>query len=267
MMLMVTIMIVLKHNRSVKLSMPTVLALWIPLAVGSAGLGWYNWARFGSVFETGITYQLAGEFLQKYHQDIFSPVYIIQNMYNYLLIPPKLKSAFPFLIPVYGNIKPILPFLSLPKLYYSQEITGYLFNAPFILFALIPMIDLISKIKRRPIDPGEAGDRSIFNWLITWLSGSFLFGFGFFLVFFWVAMRYFADFIPALVILSVIGFWQLHRPLSRRPASRIVYVLIGIGLLAISVIASNLLALSINSGRFRQFDPVLWRQLVNFFRH
>jgi len=81
-----------------------------------------------------------------------------------------------------------------------------------------------------------------------------------------VAMRYFTDFIPALVLLSVIGFWQLLVYYAGRPVNQFVVFLIGITLIVISIIASNLIALSINSGRFRDFDPILWRQLVNFFR-
>jgi hypothetical protein len=194
-------------------------------------------------------------------------VYIIQNLYNYLLIPPRLKSAFPFLIPVYGNLKPILSFFSLPSIYYSQEITGYLFNAPFILLAVVPAVGLLSNLRRQPKSSMNEGDRSLFNWLLTGLLGSFLIGFAFFLVFFWVATRYFTDFIPTLVLLSVIGFWQLHLHFARRPVSLFVFTLGGFALIAISVIASNLIALSLNSGRFRSFDPVLWRQLVNFIRY
>ena len=39
-------------------------ALLIMLAIGLGSLCWYNWARFGSPFETGIKYQLAGVPLQ-----------------------------------------------------------------------------------------------------------------------------------------------------------------------------------------------------------
>lgn len=247
-------------------SIPSILALAVPLGVGLTGLCWYNWARFGSIFETGITYQLAGPYLQKYQQDLFSPVYILQNIYNYLLIPPKVKSAFPFLIPVYGNIKPILSFLTLPKIYYSQEITGYLYSAPFITLAIIPMVHLFSQFKRAEKSKAGEDDRQLFTWLSASLLGSFLIGFTFFLVFFWVAMRYFLDFIPPLVLLSIIGFWQGTRHFAIRPAGRLVFILFAISLIGISIASSNLLALSINSGRFREFNPVLWRHLVNAFR-
>jgi hypothetical protein len=266
--IIVTILIASKSrglNRSSG-SINAVLAFGLTLGIGLAGLSWYNWARFGSIFETGITYQLAGPYLQKYHQDLFSPAYILQNIYNYLFIPPKVKSAFPFLIPIYGNTNPIISFLPLPKIYYSQEIAGYLISAPFVVFAIIPAMNLISHFHRFPNSLLNEDDRHIFTWLTASLLGSFLVAFAFFLVFFWVAMRYFLDFIPPLLLLSIIGFWQLYQYYAERPVSKGAYILIGIGLIVISIIASNLLALSINSGQFRQSNPLLWRQLVNFFK-
>jgi hypothetical protein len=266
--IMVMIWVVSKYRIKDRFSrsIPVVLALGLTLAIGLAGLSWYNWARFGSIFETGITYQLAGPYLQKYQHDLFSPVYILQNIYNYLFIPPKIKSAFPFLIPIYGRLKPIISFIPLPKIYYSQEIAGYIFSSPFIVFAFIPVINLISRFKRQPTSITSEDDQHMFTWLTAGLLGSFLVGFTFFLVFFWVAMRYFLDFIPSLVLLSIIGFWQLYRYYAGRPVGRFIYILVALGLIFISILASNLLALSINSGSFREFNPLLWRQLVNFFK-
>jgi len=61
----------------------------LPFALGIACLGWYNHARFGSVFETGINYQLTATNLQKNHNDLFTLANVPQNLYNYLINPPK----------------------------------------------------------------------------------------------------------------------------------------------------------------------------------
>ncbi len=53
-------------------SVRPALALLAVLGIGLGALCWYNWARFGSPFETGITYQLAGVPLQAYGQAISS---------------------------------------------------------------------------------------------------------------------------------------------------------------------------------------------------
>ena len=119
------------------------ISLCLPLILGLAILGWYNWARFDSVFESGFYYQLAGPFLQRYSHVLFSPIYLLPNLYNYLMMRPKLSMAFPFLqlAPGYGAIK--FSFLSLPPIYHAGGITGILFTAPFTLFAIIPMLSFL----------------------------------------------------------------------------------------------------------------------------
>ena len=49
-----------------------ITSLGLPLLAGGLGLGWYNWARFGSVTETGLFYQLAGINIQKHSTELFS---------------------------------------------------------------------------------------------------------------------------------------------------------------------------------------------------
>ena len=101
-----------------------LLPLTFPLVVSLIGLGWYNWARFGSVLETGFSYALAGVNLQKYHNDLFSPVYIIQNLYNYILKSPVSIEQFPFIYPEMGIINELFEFYSLPEVYETNPVTG-----------------------------------------------------------------------------------------------------------------------------------------------
>ena len=79
-----------------KAILPFLIALGLPLVFGMAILGWYNWQHFNSVFETGYSYQLAGPYLQKYSHVLFSPLYLLPNLYNYLLMPAQNQYDFPF---------------------------------------------------------------------------------------------------------------------------------------------------------------------------
>ena len=78
-------------------------------------------------------------------------------------------------------------------------------------------------------------------------------------------MRYLVDFLPALVLLSVIGFWQGFRYFSTRPVSRALYLVLGIGLIAISIIASILLTFSFSPSYFNNYHHQLWREIISFF--
>jgi len=255
---------VYKQNRALSRFISSIAALGIPLVVGLAILAWYNWARFDSIFETGFSYQLAGSDHQTYGHVLFSPLYIFQNLYNYILIPPKVKSTFPFLISVPGIVSPVVQFLPLPKVYFSEPITGLLYSAPFTLFAIIPIIGLFANSKLATTNSMNKDLPVLFKWLMASLAGSFLFVFIFELIYFWVAMRFLLDFLPALVLLSIIGFWQGFRYFSSRPVGRALYLAFGIGLIAVSIIASPLLSISVNPSFFHDANPQLWRMLINF---
>ena len=133
-----------------------LVSLGLPLFIGALGLGWYNWARFGSISETGFTYQLAAPYLQKHLNELFSPAYIFQNLYNYLLNPFAINQSFPFLYPIRGRIEEILPWQVLPQLYTAQATTGFLCAAPFLVFAIIPAAILVRQFfrKNQAQDPG-----------------------------------------------------------------------------------------------------------------
>lgn len=78
----------------------------LPLAV-ALGLGWYNWARFGSPFEFGHTY--LPEFMRE-GQAQFSPEYLLQNFKN-LLRPVTLDARLDLQFPLFDGF---LPFAATP---------------------------------------------------------------------------------------------------------------------------------------------------------
>lgn len=219
----------------------------LPLALGMAALGWYNWARFGSVFETGIAYQLSGFPIQTYNRAMWSPAYAVQNAYNYILNPPKPTEAFPYLRPNNGFAKrPIVDWIRLPKIYWSQDVTGLLYTAPFLAFAIVTVIPIF---RRRPLHAPSGDEQGSLRWLIISLWGCFLASAAFFLVFFWVAERYFGDYLPAPLLLSILGFWKVLRYFQGRRLRRALTAALGLGLIGASIIVSDLLALAVNPGQ------------------
>ena len=118
-----------------------------PLVLGIAVLARYNWARFHSVFETGLSYQLAGSDLQRYSHVLFSPLYILPNLYGYLIMAPRINRNFPFLESVPGIGPSIFSFITVPDIYYNNVLTGILFSTPFVLFAGVCVISFVAKEK------------------------------------------------------------------------------------------------------------------------
>lgn len=240
---------VFKTNRLSLLKFASgLIPLGVPLFMGAAALSWYNWARFGSIVETGFTYQLAGPYLQKHLNELFLPVYIFQNLNNYLLNPFAIKSSFPFLYPVRGVSEAILPWQTLPQLYVTQAITGFLCAVPFAIFAVIPIAGSLKQLfqKKQARASDEDSATLPLSWITTSLLGSFAFPFLSLLAFFWAAMRYAEDFMPALLLLSVIGFWQGYQKQNTNPGRSKIYAWLGVILAALSVIIAILLALSVD---------------------
>ncbi len=180
-------------------------------------------------------------------------------------MPPQLNGTFPFLESVPGTGASIFSFIVLPNIYYNNILTGLIFSTPFVLFAGICIASFVPK-KINLMSPATQGDdRSLFKGVMTSLLGSFVFGFAPLTSFFWVAAHYQTDFVPSLVILSIIGFWQGYSFLISKPAIRKLYVAAGVILMVASIIISILLVLSAHTPQFQRPDPVLWNDLVNLF--
>ena len=259
---------VLRRSAQTKLLSKAIwplIALGLPLVFGMAILGWYNWARFDSVFETGFYYELAGSFLQKYSHVLFSPLYLLPNLYNYLLMRPKINMTFPFLQPVEGYGAAKFYFIHLPQIYHEGGMTGLLFSAPFALFAGIPLVSLLSRKRDSNGQVDRENDASFFKWLMISLLGAFLFGFAPIVMYFFVETRFLTDFMPSLILLSIIGFWQGCSFLSHKPVLHKLYVAVGMILMATSIVVGVLLAFSAHSAQFQAFNPILWNHLIRWF--
>jgi len=242
---------------------PLVL-VGLPIALGVVVLGWYNWVRFGSVFETGFLYALTTPNLQKYQDVLISPLYILPNMYNYLAAPPKVNDVFPFLQSIRGKGHLLFPFIELPKVYYTRSMTGILYSTPFVIFAGIAILSAPFLKKKREASLEKANDNSyLLKWLLFSLLGSFLIAFTLTASFFWVETRYFTDFTPPLILLSIVGVWLGYRSLARFPVIQKIFTAIGIILMLASVLSSNLLLFSNQAAVYQQLFPDLWNLLSN----
>jgi len=260
-MLMVIYQIWMNGTVSPKILLRKALYLGSPVLIGVALLAWYNWARFGSPSETGFTYQLAGTYIQKHLHEVMSYRYFVQNIYNYFLVPPQIHDQFPFVFSNGGNIQSILPFLDLPDFYNTNPVTGLIYIVPFIFFSAL------SVVKRKPlhrtgIQPPETDPH--FVWLTRTLVGCILIALVFLLVFFWAAMRYVMDFMPMLMLLSIIGYCQGYTSAKARGWERYM-VAAGILIVGLSISVSLLLGISSSLKLFERKNPALLSWFIELF--
>lgn len=253
------------HERIV----PSAAALLLPLALGVLALGWYNFARFGTPFEFGLRYQLTGRDLNRDFHQVFAPLYLAPNLFNYLFRPVRALPVFPFIKSLWGiaSLSP-LP-IRLPPLYWSEQVTGLVVSTPFASFGgfllwwllcedapsrgNVPQEGSISVVSRFPKDLRRT--------LATILAGAAM-AFLPIGLFFFCSARYLMDASPLVTIVSGGGSWVAYQLSDRHTVRR---RLVGLAILAAAVVSAAmgiLLGVTSYDARFQNLNPVLFDQIT-----
>jgi tetratricopeptide (TPR) repeat protein len=180
-----------------------------PIILVGLGLMLYNVRRFGSPVEFGQLYQLGAKHEAIQH---FSLRYFWFNLWLYFLEPMRWSHTFPY---VRGMNIPPMP-------------AGH--GAVEFVFSVLPSIPVVwlglaapLAWRGRPVaGPALRGLVGAAVWLGA-ASGLTL------CLYYWVADRYELEFLPALVLLGVVGIFGLERALTGhrwRPLARAGWVLL-----------------------------------------
>lgn len=247
-----------------------ILCMVIPIGIGLAALGWYNYMRFGSVFEFGHRYQLTGMNLHAIYPQVISLANVLPNLQNYLVNAFRTLPVFPYIKPELGNRFMLFP-LHIPTNYYAEQVAGLLVTTPFAWFSVIPVLSALVQ-GWRTLNRSETVNEvtspfptPFYRWTAVVLLGAALLAFIPILLFIVTTMRYLADCIPILMVLSAFGFWHGGRVLANRRWALALYQLVGACLGAITVILSLLLAITSYAARFEHLNPALFDLLTRFF--
>lgn len=225
--------------------------LGMPLIFCAAGLGAYNFIRFGSPLDFGVDYQLA-LFDQKEHRDeFFSSRYLLPNIEIYTLTPPERVSTFPYMRARLGD--EIVLDAETPDFYYKELVTGMIYIFPFAVFALVPIIKTFV-IRLKPRNGNLNDDERMLQWTSVLLTGMALIAVTYVLTFFFATMRYYGDVTPLLVVVALIGFWSGYQVVCSDWFLRFAYSGVGLLLAGISMVIPNMLALLV-SQRINTYSP------------
>jgi hypothetical protein len=179
--------------------------LFVPWSLCVAGLAWYNYVRFDSLFETGVHYQLT--FYNSHHMNFSMMQWdkLISNSFYYLIrpLPWSKPFVFPFFHVTYYD-KFVLPgnivFESMEPLYglfSNSPFSLWLFTAPYLWKKCPPLKDETRAL----------------------LSGIVLYGatqLGLLLFFFYNTVRYEVDFAPWIMFFASIQYLRLLRMAKTR---------------------------------------------------
>jgi tetratricopeptide (TPR) repeat protein len=164
-----------------------------PLLVIGGGLLAYNYARFGRLLEFGQRYQLSGEAEAESLIRHFDPRFLWYNFRLYFFEYPGWQSTFPF-----------VKDLTLPAMPAGHGIVdnpvGVLTLLPFVLCtAAVPLA-----FRERAGAPRAALAAIAWALAVLFVAGAAPVS-----LYFTTCVRYQLEFVPALVLLAVIGFFAL----------------------------------------------------------
>lgn len=225
-----------RYNLAISVAVFTGFALWIiyrsmgehravgtrmvclvgPLVVCLLGLGAYNALRFGNPFETGLNYQLTAPVDQGRH---FSLAYLRTDIYLNLLYPYRRVESFPLIrsigvapqkAPAWVNFNPGVRF---DETIFSMRIVPLF----WLLALLLPLSGVCWWIDRRR---GRGSPRLAPDGLLPWgvmigLAG--LLQFGALMLYYYVAVRFMADYYLLWLLAAVLLLWSLDRRLIHNP--------------------------------------------------
>jgi hypothetical protein len=253
----------LAHNR---VCLASLAALTLPLAAFAVGLAWFNYARFGSVFETGLRYQLTGNFMGGEETLLYSAWYVVPNLILALLQPFKNTAEFPFLKavsnPHWGGM-----IRAATHNYNVEPSSGILRTLPVLYVLLLPAIRVWKRfwcwLHEKPASSASASPLP--RWLWVMLIGGPALAFAVTVSFMMKTMRYLADFVPLLLLLTaVLTLSEIERYRGRVWQRKLLLAtLVVLGLAGVMI--GLLINFTNTDLRFMNINPVLFEQLSGWF--
>ena len=248
-----------------------LLAFSLPLLLVAAGFAWFNYARFGSITETGMKYQLTGDALPVDRSLVFSTGYISPNVYSSLFRPLQVTPGqFPFFSTPYilDNMWPNI--VHRQKTYYSGEpVAGIFATVPFLWLLVLLLIMggrlFLDWVNERP-RAALVGSREEFPlWGSVMIAGGLLIQLATNMTFVMTTMRYLADFTPMFVLTVALLVWGACSRLVLKPGWRLLLLLTTLLLSLASITIGLLTNLQGADWRFANNNPMLYNTLVHFF--
>lgn len=255
------------NQKNFSKSLSTFTVFLIPLILTAISLSWYNYIRFGSIFEFGHRYQLTGPALTANYEDISSTEYIIPNIYTYIFRLPSINQEFPFFtIPkIKQDMWPF--FIRLPEYYnYTEPSAGILFIIPLIGFATFLLVRLFWLFINGDI-PKTTSSLTNTNqiWFALCLLIYIFIQFSILLLFLYASIRYLLDVSQILIVLSALFVGNYVQTFDTNP---IVKKIISISWVIVSILTfafGFIIGLTGDKNTFLNQNPALFHLMASWF--
>lgn len=220
-------------------------AAFVPLAIVGGVMAWHNWARFGNPLEFGQAYQFSLDYESKLPH--FAARYVPYNLQAHFFSAAEWQRYFPFIKPGAQGIAPA------GYTIHRGDMYGVLASYPLAWLAFVAPLALW---RRDVAERGRLG---------AWLAAvALLFAtVGAVMVSFFSSLaRYQVDFMPAFMVLAVVGLLAVER-WTRGRARVVAGVAVG-GAAAFGVMFGVLFSLQFD-GLLREHSPAIEQSVARLF--
>jgi hypothetical protein len=248
------------------------LAFGVPLFLGATSLFIYNAVRFGSPFEIGAKFALAGIKQIKYIENgsFHSLQYILPNLNTYFFFPVQKLQTFPFLeAPWNSGWHPgrVDAALNSPNRYMLVEpIAGMFVTSPILwLICLALLFNIINAHRFTPSSNQEYPEKDIpdTSWSFHLFAGLALFTFLPVSLEFTATMRYIFDFSSSWYFLSYLSFMFGYNRLGKIGKNLFVVCYLFFGMA--TFVNGALLGIISYENHFSSINPRLFEALLSLF--
>lgn len=227
--------ILLNRQADTRQKLTAVLPFLTPVLLGAAGICWYNYVRFNSVFEFGTTFQLTESDIH-YNSFTLSFHHFKSMLYHYFAEPLTWKEFFPYLE---LSLNSCFDFGN--HLYY--ECNAGLLNLPLNFGIFLIGYTCFSKAKTAPLQKPT---------YILSLGATLLLGYIDFIMA-GILIRYVADLALPISVLSLLLILE-HIPYRKEKAGQILYFL-AVAVLTATIMIGILMAFSNENYDLEKINP------------
>jgi hypothetical protein len=225
----------LKRCRSKTSRIKHLLALLTPFSGALLCLGVMNQIRFGSPFESGQQYMMTVEMASPN----FQPQFVLANLYSYFFRPVVFVSHFPFLSTIGFNewfLQSTGPIRA-----YLEPVVGYFITTPLVVFIVFAFSSIKQAFFKLFLQNEDESIQESDALNVTFVIGGVALGFGALvplLFYYAVTMRYSADCVAGMVMLSTVGLIHVVDRFTKRPLLRGMVVSVSILMAVYSIVAA-----------------------------
>jgi len=250
-------------------SIPAMVAVLLPLSLIACSLLWYNYARFGSIFEFGHRYQLTGPSLPADYKDISSVTYIIPNLYTYVFRLPSLAGEFPFLTVPWVKEDMWPSFIKLPAhYYYTEPLAGILLIVPLAGLTVLLLVRIFWLLINGDFSlpkSAENTDANLLSWFCYCLLIYFIVQMSILLVFINSAIRYLFDVSPVLIVLATLYVGRNVHMIAAKPFQVKALAFLWVLASLLTVISGFFIGFTGERNNFINQNPGMYQRLLEWF--